>query len=136
MPPHRRPFLRSTLSVNSLLLFRMHISYSQPVFMASGDADSELLDSNSLYIIEDYGIRLPYCKPSRTSLKRLKKTVHIKVVSMSAEAVEFDLIGADCALANTLRRLLLAEVPSVAAEKVLLYQNTSLIQDEICAVAS
>ena len=36
-------------------------------------------------------------------------------------------------IANALRRILLAEVPSMAIEKVIIFQNTSIIQDEVLA---
>jgi len=45
--------------------------------------------------------------------------------------LEFDLVGVPAAFANALRRILLAEVPSMAIEKVYLYQNTSVIPDEV-----
>jgi len=37
------------------------------------------------------------------------------------------------ALANAFRRLMISEVPSMATEKVYIYNNTSIIQDEILA---
>lgn len=43
----------------------------------------------------------------------------------------FDWVGVAAPLANALRRVLLAEVPAMAIEKVILYQNTSIIQDEV-----
>ena len=44
------------------------------------------------------------------------------------EKIEFDLIGIDPAICNTLRRIMLAEVPQMAFERILMYNNTSLIQ--------
>jgi len=49
------------------------------------------------------------------------------------EKIEFDMIGLDPAIYNTLRRIMIAEVPSMAIERVLIYNNTSLIQDEVLA---
>ncbi|KAF8057238.1 LAF3 [Scenedesmus sp. PABB004] len=54
-----------------------------------------------------------------------------QVNSLSAERVEFDMLGADPALANALRRILIAEVPTVAIEHVFIVNNTSIIQDEV-----
>lgn len=34
-------------------------------------------------------------------------------------------------LANALRRIMIAEIPTIAIEKVNLYQNTSLLADEV-----
>lgn len=47
--------------------------------------------------------------------------------------IEFDMVGVDCAIANAIRRILLAEVPSMAIETVHIYNNTSIIQDEVIA---
>lgn len=47
--------------------------------------------------------------------------------------LEFDLIGCPVAFANAFRRLMLSEVPSMAIEKVYIFNNTSIIQDEVLA---
>lgn len=47
--------------------------------------------------------------------------------------MEFDLIGSPVAFANAFRRLMLSEVPSMAIEKVYIFNNTSIIQDEVLA---
>ncbi|KAK7103479.1 DNA-directed RNA polymerases I and III subunit RPAC1-like [Littorina saxatilis] len=49
------------------------------------------------------------------------------------DEMEFDMIGIDAAIANAIRRILIAEVPSMAIEKVHIYNNTSIIQDEVLA---
>lgn len=49
---------------------------------------------------------------------------------MDAEEIIFDLVGVDVPLANALRRILIAEVPTMAIEKVDMWQNTSVIPDE------
>ena len=45
--------------------------------------------------------------------------------------LEFDMIGVDPAFANAVRRILISDVPSMAIEKVFIYNNTSIVQDEI-----
>jgi DNA-directed RNA polymerase alpha subunit len=45
--------------------------------------------------------------------------------------MEFDLVGVDASIANAFRRLLLAEVPTMAIETVFVFNNTSVIQDEV-----
>jgi len=45
--------------------------------------------------------------------------------------MEFDLVGIDASIANAFRRLLLAEVPTMAIETVFVFNNTSVIQDEV-----
>ncbi|KAF8756827.1 EXOIII protein, partial [Rhizoctonia solani] len=49
------------------------------------------------------------------------------------EAVDFDLVGVDASIANAFRRILIAEVPTVAIENVYIWNNTSVIQDEVLA---
>lgn len=45
----------------------------------------------------------------------------------------FSLTGIDASIANAFRRILLAEVPTLAIEKVFVYNNTSVIADEVLA---
>jgi len=52
------------------------------------------------------------------------------VLSVDEEEIVFDLIGAEPPLANALRRILIAEIPTMAIEKVNMWQNTSIIPDE------
>jgi len=47
--------------------------------------------------------------------------------------MEFDLIGVDASIANAFRRILIAEVPTMAIETVFVFNNTSVIQDEVLA---
>uniref|UniRef100_A0A0N5A7V8 DNA-directed RNA polymerases I and III subunit RPAC1 n=1 Tax=Syphacia muris TaxID=451379 RepID=A0A0N5A7V8_9BILA len=66
-------------------------------------------------------------------IKKYCSRITLKVVNESPDgmSLEFDLINVEAPIANTLRRVLLAEVPSMAIEKLYLYQNTSIIQDEV-----
>jgi len=41
--------------------------------------------------------------------------------------------GIDAPFANALRRILIAEVPTIAFDKAVIYQNTSILQDEVLA---
>jgi DNA-directed RNA polymerase I and III subunit RPAC1 len=43
----------------------------------------------------------------------------------------FELVNVDTSFANALRRILLAEVPTVALEHIYIYNNSSLIHDEV-----
>ncbi|KAL1877352.1 hypothetical protein VTK73DRAFT_8725 [Phialemonium thermophilum] len=45
----------------------------------------------------------------------------------------FSLIGVDASIANAFRRILIAEIPTLAIEKVFIENNTSVIQDEVLA---
>ncbi|KAK7140277.1 hypothetical protein R3I94_012783 [Phoxinus phoxinus] len=63
--------------------------------------------------------------------EKFKKTFRIDIVNSDENTLEFDMIGIDAAIANAFRRILLAEVPTMAIEKAFIYNNTSIIQDEI-----
>jgi DNA-directed RNA polymerases I and III subunit RPAC1 len=65
-----------------------------------------------------------------SSLKHFAQNVDIKVKSLSSDEMVFDLIGAEPPLANALRRIMIAEIPTIAIEKVTMWQNTSIIPDE------
>uniref|UniRef100_A0A8C5C713 DNA-directed RNA polymerases I and III subunit RPAC1 n=1 Tax=Gadus morhua TaxID=8049 RepID=A0A8C5C713_GADMO len=62
-----------------------------------------------------------------------KKNFRIDIVDMDENTMEFDMVGIDASIANAFRRILLAEVPTMAVEKVFIYNNTSIVQDEILA---
>ncbi len=47
--------------------------------------------------------------------------------------MEFDLIGVDPAIPNAFRRILLSDIPTMAFDKVFMFNNTSIIQDEVLA---
>ncbi|VDO26558.1 unnamed protein product [Onchocerca flexuosa] len=59
--------------------------------------------------------------------------IEIFIVNESEDgmALEFDLVGVEAPIANAIRRVLIAELPTMAIEKVYLYQNTSIIPDEV-----
>jgi DNA-directed RNA polymerase I and III subunit RPAC1 len=59
--------------------------------------------------------------------------MEIDVTSINDSTLEFNLIGVDVSIANALRRLMIAEVPTMAIEHVFIINNTSVIQDELLA---
>ncbi|XP_795508.4 DNA-directed RNA polymerases I and III subunit RPAC1 [Strongylocentrotus purpuratus] len=67
------------------------------------------------------------------SMDKFTKNFRIDVISLTHSELEFDMVGVDPAVANAFRRILLAEVPTMAIEKVSIFNNTSIIQDEILA---
>ncbi|XP_078313478.1 DNA-directed RNA polymerases I and III subunit RPAC1-like [Crassostrea virginica] len=66
-------------------------------------------------------------------INKFKKNFHVDMIKMNDDELEFDMVGIDAAIANAFRRILLAEVPTMAIEKVHIYNNTSIIQDEVLA---
>lgn len=65
--------------------------------------------------------------------KDFEKHLQIKFIKKKDMELEFDIIGVDASISNAFRRILLSEVPSMAIEKVYIYNNTSIIQDEVLA---
>ena len=63
-----------------------------------------------------------------------RKGFQLRVLRETRDDMEFELIGVDAAIANALRRILLAEVPTMAIEEVHIQQNSSIVQDEILAL--
>jgi len=48
--------------------------------------------------------------------------------------LEFDLVGVDPSFTNAIRRILLSDVPSMAIEKVHIFNNTTVIQVRIVKI--
>ena len=61
------------------------------------------------------------------------KMTDIEIKSKTNEELVFDIKGVDPTLVNTLRRIMIAEVPTMAIETVIINQNTSIIPDEVLA---
>ncbi|SCV73048.1 BQ2448_6973 [Microbotryum intermedium] len=57
----------------------------------------------------------------------------VMVNSLSDQAIEFDLVGVDASVANAFRRIVIAEVPTIAIETVYVWNNTTIVQDEVLA---
>ncbi|XP_066451301.1 DNA-directed RNA polymerases I and III subunit RPAC1 [Eleutherodactylus coqui] len=99
-------------------------------------------EMRSRVLLQEYGVRnvhstdFPGNYPGYDDswdLHRFEKNFRVDVIRMEDDVLEFDMVGIDAALANAFRRILLAEVPTMAVEKVFVYKNTSIIQDEILA---
>ena len=61
------------------------------------------------------------------------KLTNIEIKSKKKEELVFDITGVDPTLVNTLRRIMIAEIPTMAIETVIINQNTSIIPDEVLA---
>ncbi|RKP10512.1 DNA-directed RNA polymerase [Thamnocephalis sphaerospora] len=66
-------------------------------------------------------------------LAEFTKTFRIDIIRVSPMAMEFDVVGTDAPIANALRRILIAEIPTMAIENVFMTNNTSVIHDEVLA---
>ena len=67
------------------------------------------------------------------NLERFGEQFFVQFERYEDDHLEFDLVGIDAAIANAIRRILIAEVPSMAIELVYSSQNTSVVQDEVLA---
>lgn len=77
---------------------------------------------------EDYGLA-----DELWNFEKFKQRLQIVRVKREEMMLEFDIIGLPVSVANALRRIMLSEVPSMAIEKVYIYNNTTIIQDEVLA---
>lgn len=66
-------------------------------------------------------------------LAEFQKGFDIKIHNLGDELGNFDLIGVDSSIANAFRRIMMAEVPNVAVEDIVVSNNTSVIHDEVLA---
>lgn len=61
------------------------------------------------------------------------KLVNIEVLEKTDVEMRLVIKGTDTALMNTLRRTVLAEVPSMAVEEIVIIENSSVLKDEVLA---
>jgi DNA-directed RNA polymerase subunit D len=59
--------------------------------------------------------------------------LEIKVVDKNEFSARFMIEGVDTAFMNSLRRIIVAEVPSMAIDEVVIIENSSMLHDEILA---
>ena len=62
-----------------------------------------------------------------------RDSFRIKILEIAEDDMVFDMTGIDVSLANAFRRILLAEVPTMAIEKVFVHNNTGVLRDELVA---
>ncbi|KAJ7349032.1 DNA-directed RNA polymerase [Mycena albidolilacea] len=67
------------------------------------------------------------------SLDKFRENLTVKVRRVSNRSIDFDLVGVDASIANAFRRIIIAEVPTICIENVYVYNNTSVVVDEILA---
>lgn len=67
------------------------------------------------------------------NLDRFKQNLKIQFHQNKPYDAAFSLIGVDASIANAFRRILMAEIATVAIEDVFIFDNNSIIQDEVLA---
>eukprot|EP01038_Epipyxis_sp_PR26KG_P011112 gene11112-14914_t len=83
-------------------------------------------------------IQVPVHNSSDTStnpnlINDMLEKMKFNILKLNDEEIEFELIGVDSSVANALRRIMLAEVPTIAIEHVWIAHNGSILQDEMLA---
>ena len=58
---------------------------------------------------------------------------NVKILELRADMVRFELSGTDASMANSLRRVMIAETPILAIDKVDFYENSTALPDEVLA---
>uniref|UniRef100_A0A0X3PNL7 DNA-directed RNA polymerases I and III subunit RPAC1 n=1 Tax=Schistocephalus solidus TaxID=70667 RepID=A0A0X3PNL7_SCHSO len=89
------------------------------------------LQTEASIVIKEHGLCSLPSLPTKWNVDVFINEFQTTVLSISPEIIEFDLINLDCTFANAIRRIIVAEVPSFAIERVYLHQNTSVIADEV-----
>ncbi|EJW04273.1 hypothetical protein EDEG_01455 [Edhazardia aedis USNM 41457] len=59
--------------------------------------------------------------------------IELEIINHTSNSLEFDLKNVDCSIANALRRILIAELPTMAIEYVNFYKYNGVIPEEILA---
>lgn len=67
------------------------------------------------------------------TIERFQSAFSVDFHHNDAMHASFSLVGLDASLANAFRRILIAEIPTLAVENVYIENNTSVIQDEVLA---
>jgi len=57
----------------------------------------------------------------------------VKIISKEMNTLKFELSNTDLTVANALRRIIIAEIPTMAIEIVEISENTSVLHDEYIA---
>ncbi len=57
--------------------------------------------------------------------------VEVEVVDKTDNTIRLFIRGADVSFVNTLRRLILTEIPSMAVDDVVILENSSVLNDEV-----
>lgn len=60
---------------------------------------------------------------------KFKDMLNIRVVKNHPLLLEMEIASIDASIVNALRRIIIAEIPTMAFHKTLLYQNTSVLPD-------
>lgn len=74
-----------------------------------------------------------FCLGLAPSDMHSKRNPSIEIKDLKSDSIQFLLKDCDFSLANALRRIILAEIPTMAIDLVEIKENTSVINDEFLA---
>lgn len=89
------------------------------------------------YAVTESGIHFHHApSPAASSpsafLSALRSSLTIRTLSRpTPQSLVFELVGVDASFANALRRIMIAEIPTMALEHIYMWNNTGLIHDEV-----
>jgi DNA-directed RNA polymerase II subunit RPB3 len=61
------------------------------------------------------------------------KAISVEILESSKDSIKFAVNNIDCSMANSLRRIMICEVPVMAIELVQIVKNSSALNDEYLA---
>ncbi|XP_054715003.1 DNA-directed RNA polymerases I and III subunit RPAC1-like [Uloborus diversus] len=92
----------------------------------------------TVYKLKEFGILNEGASEARYDAKTqtlddLKENLKMKIIEIDKEKyeMEFDIIGIGAPIANAIRRILIAEIPTMAIDKIHMFNNTAVIPDEV-----
>jgi len=108
--------------------------------MSPKDSNTVGAATGGVYDVKESGVHFrhmpapPIPKSGQEFLERVKKDLEINVLERPNEnELVFELKGVDVSFANALRRIMIAEIPTIAIEHVYMWNNTSIVHDEVLA---
>eukprot|EP00585_Thalassiosira_rotula_P002778 CAMPEP_0196143456 /NCGR_PEP_ID=MMETSP0910-20130528/13408_1 /TAXON_ID=49265 /ORGANISM="Thalassiosira rotula, Strain GSO102" /LENGTH=443 /DNA_ID=CAMNT_0041404919 /DNA_START=89 /DNA_END=1420 /DNA_ORIENTATION=+ len=100
--------------------------------------EPDLTATGGTYDVNEAGIEFRHApalttpKDGTEFLTRMQNNLSLKVLDRpSKNELVFELVGVDISFANALRRIMIAEVPTMALEFVYMWNNSGLIHDEV-----
>lgn len=64
-------------------------------------------------------------------IEKFRECVRVVFHQNDPYEAQFSLIGVDASIANAFRRIMIADIPTLAIEDIFMWNNTSVIQDEV-----
>lgn len=70
---------------------------------------------------------------TNTSLDEFIDNLQFKIVSKTENTLQFDLLNCHPSIANTLRRIIISKIPTMAIHEIQIYENNTVFPDEYIA---